>query len=156
MVMGNNGRKRQLLVDTRGLLLRPWVHTANVQDRAAVPFLEDAQFQFLRLKHLWVDQGYNGSGKTWIEERLGWSVEMVEHSPRRGWMMIPDQRLVKVVLPKKFEHLLRRWVVERIIAWLTFCRWLVKDYEFLPESSECWISASQISMLLRRLARALS
>jgi putative transposase len=136
-----------------GLILRPWVHTANVQDRAAVPFLEGAQFEFPRLKHVWVDQGYNGSGKTWIEERLGWSVEVVERSPRRGWVMTPEQELVKVVLPKTFELLPRRWVVERTIAWLTFCRRLVKDYEFLPESSECWIYASQVRLFMRRLAR---
>lgn len=83
-------------------------------------------------------------------------MEVVERSPRRGWIMTPDQGLVKVALPKTFEHLPRRWVVERTLAWLTFCRRLVKDYEFLPESSQCWISVSQIRMLLRRLARASS
>ena len=29
---------------------------------------------------LWVDQGYKGTGKAWIEEHLGWSVEVVERT----------------------------------------------------------------------------
>jgi len=34
------------------------------------------------LEHLWVDQGYTGTGKAWIEEHLGWSVEVVKHPPK--------------------------------------------------------------------------
>ncbi|MBV9326980.1 MAG: transposase, partial [Chloroflexi bacterium] len=48
-----------ILVDTGGLVLRAKVHTADVQDRAAVPLLLDgADEQFPRIQHLWVDQGY--------------------------------------------------------------------------------------------------
>jgi len=36
----------------------------------------------------------------------------VERSPRRGWIMTQDQGLVWVTLPKTFERLPRRWVVE--------------------------------------------
>ncbi len=58
-----SGRKRHLLVDTQGLVLRATVHTAAVQDRAGVPLLlEGAREQFRRLKHVWGDQGYTGSG----------------------------------------------------------------------------------------------
>ena len=34
-----NGRKRHILVDSGGLVLRAKVHTADVQDRAGVPLL---------------------------------------------------------------------------------------------------------------------
>jgi putative transposase len=27
-------------------------------------------------------QGYTGTGKSWIEEHLGWSVEVVKHPPK--------------------------------------------------------------------------
>ena len=75
-----SGRKRHLLVDTLGMMLKANVHTADLQDRAAVPLvLEGAAEEFLRLEHLWVDQGYTGTGKKWIEEHLGWSVEVVKH-----------------------------------------------------------------------------
>ena len=73
-----SGRKRHLLVETQGLVLRAVVHTAALQDRAAVPLLLDcAAEQFPRLEHVWVDQGYTGTGKAWIEQELGWTVEVV-------------------------------------------------------------------------------
>jgi len=28
------------------------------------------------------EQGYTGAGKAWIEEHLGWSVEVVKHPPK--------------------------------------------------------------------------
>ena len=56
-----NGRKRHVLVDTGGLVLRAKLHTADLQDRAAVPLLlAGADGQFPRVEHLWVDQGYTG------------------------------------------------------------------------------------------------
>jgi putative transposase len=59
-----SGRKRHLLVDTLGMVLKARVHTAELQDRAAVPLaLEGADEEFPRLEHLWVDQGYTGIGK---------------------------------------------------------------------------------------------
>jgi putative transposase len=57
------------------------VHSADLQERAALPLaLEGAAEEFPRLEHLWVDQGY--TGKAWIEEQLGWSVEVVKHPPK--------------------------------------------------------------------------
>jgi len=49
-----NGRKRHILVDSGGLVLRAKVHTADIQDRAGVPLLlEGADGQFSRVEHLW-------------------------------------------------------------------------------------------------------
>jgi transposase len=59
-----SGRKRHLLVETQDLVLRAKVHTAALQDRAAVPLLLDgAAEQFRWLGHVSVDQGYTGTGK---------------------------------------------------------------------------------------------
>jgi putative transposase len=78
-----SGRKRHLLVDTLGMVLKATVHAADLQDRGEVPLvLEGAAEEFPRLEHLWVDQGYTGAGKEWIEEHLGWSVEVVKHPPK--------------------------------------------------------------------------
>jgi putative transposase len=67
-----SGRKRHLLVETQGLVLRAKVHTAALQDRAAVPLLlEGAAEQFPRVELVWVDQGYTGTGRAWIEHELG-------------------------------------------------------------------------------------
>jgi putative transposase len=55
------GRKRHLLVDTEGLVLKAKVHSAKVLDQEGIkPLLERAGEQFLRLKHLWLDAGYRG------------------------------------------------------------------------------------------------
>ena len=50
-----------------------------------------------------------------------------------------------------FVALPRRWVVERSLAWLN--RWgrLAKDFEWLTESSEAWLSLASVHRLLRRL-----
>jgi len=85
-----NGRKRHILVDSQGLVLRAKVHTADIQDRAGVPLLlEGVAEYFPRIEHLWVDQGYTGSGKSWIEEHLGWRVEVVRHPPQPRGEWIP-------------------------------------------------------------------
>ncbi len=86
-----NGRKRHLLVDTLGLVLRVEVHAADLQDRAAVPLLLDGMpAVFPSLAHVWVDQGHTRSGKTWIEQELGWTVTVVQHPPKARGEWRPD------------------------------------------------------------------
>jgi putative transposase len=69
------GRKRHLLVDTQGLVLKAKVHSAKVMDRDGVePLLQCTEDRFPRLKHLWLDAGYKGKAKEWIEGALGWTV----------------------------------------------------------------------------------
>ena len=79
------GRKRHLLVDTKGFVLKAKVHSAKVMDWDGIKtLLQRVDMQFPRLKHLWVDAGYRGEdkGKDWVEKTLGWSVDLVER-PRR-------------------------------------------------------------------------
>jgi putative transposase len=160
-----SGRKRHLLVETQGLVLRAKVHTAALQDRAAVPLLlEGADEQFPRLEHVWVDQGYTGTGRAWIEQELGWHVEVVQH-PRtweRGFLGVMDPaapggfRLeYSTVRGKKgFQGVLpRRWAVERTFSWLGQSRRLSKEYEHLCETSEALIYATMTRLMARRLAR---
>jgi putative transposase len=72
------GRKRHLLVDTEGLVLKAKVHSAKVPDQDGLRLLlESARAGLSRLKHLWVDAGYQGRGRKWAEEVLGLSVEVV-------------------------------------------------------------------------------
>src|ERR671915_1378780 len=52
------GRKRHLLVDTQGLVLKAKVHNAKVQDREGIKILLDLPPEHLpRLSHLWMDAG---------------------------------------------------------------------------------------------------
>ena len=161
-----SGRKRHLLVDTLGMVLRVRVHTADVQDRAGVPLLEGADQAFPSLKQLWVDQGYTGTGKAWVEAQLGWRVEVVKHPPKargvwqlRGELNDPSTVWFKWVRlppePKTFRGPLpRRWVVERTISWLAQSRRMSKDYERLCKTSEAMICALMSRLMVRRLAPA--
>ena len=66
------GRKRHLLVDTEGLVLKVKVHSAKVPDQDGLKLLLDsARTAVLHLKHLWLDAGYEGRDKQWVEEVLG-------------------------------------------------------------------------------------
>ena len=49
---------------------------------------------------------------------------------------------------------LKRWVVERTLAWLGRNRRLVKDYEENPRVSEAWVYLGMLRLLVKRLARA--
>ncbi len=72
------GRKRHLLVDTEGLVLK-----AKVPDQDGLRvLLESARGGLSRLKHLWLDAGYEGRGKRRAEEVLGLSVEVVRKPPK--------------------------------------------------------------------------
>jgi putative transposase len=111
-----SGRKRHLLVDTMGLLLTVVVHSAKLQDREGVPFLlEPIKGRFPRMEKVWVDNGYTGTGRTWIKEHMGWEVEVVSHPRRpRGMWVFPGEEIDFSLFerPKGFRHLPRRWVVE--------------------------------------------
>ena len=109
-----NGRKRHSLVDTLGLLLQVVVHPANLQDREGAKLvLAGLSRHFPRLRHLWADQASTGPILDWSQERVGWTVEIVERSPRRGFVVTADGQFQRVALPATFEPLPRRWVVER-------------------------------------------
>jgi len=160
------GRKRHLLVDTEGLVLRANVHSADdVMDRDGVkPLLEHGQNLFPHLSHLWLDGGYKGRCKEWVEKTLGWTVEIVQHPPK-----IAPQEVLKVwarewakegvtidweklLPPKGFRVLPRRWVVERTFSWLSQNRRMSKDYERLCETSEAFIHVAMIRLMVRRQA----
>jgi putative transposase len=87
---------------------------------------------------IWADGGYAGQAfREWVMEHCGWLVEIIKRS---------DDAEGFVVLP-------RRWVVERTFGWLYRFRRLSKDYEVLPETSEAWIYAAMVRIMLQRLAR---
>jgi putative transposase len=163
------GRKRHILVDTEGFVLKAKVHSAKVMDYEGIKaLLYRAQTQFPRLCHLWVDAGYRGEdkGKDWVEKTLGWSVDLVER-PRQpapkevlmAWAREWAKEGVKVdwqelLPPKGFQVLPRRWVVERTIAWLDQNRRMSKDYERLCASGEALVYAAMIRLMVRRLSSA--
>jgi putative transposase len=161
------GRKRHLLVDTEGLVLKAKVHSAKVPDQDGLRLLlQSARTELSRLKHLWLDAGYEGRGRRWAEEVLGLSVEVVRKPPKptpekvakiwaEEWAKegekVDWQRLMP---PRGFRVLPRRWVVERTFSWLGQNRRMSKDYERLCASAEAFVYAAMIRLMVRRLVRA--
>ena len=141
------GRKRHLVVDTLGLVLRVLVSSASVQDREGAKWVLQALFdrikkskfsRWCRLKLIWADGGYRGELIDWVKGTLGWTLEIVEKlGGQRGFQVSP-----------------KRWIVERTFGWLNRYRRLSKDYERLPETSEAFVYVAMIRLMLRRLAHA--
>ena len=162
-----DGRKRHLLVDTEGLVLEVRVHSAKVPDQDGIRLLlEQVQSRFGRLSHLWVDAGYRGRGRRWAEEVLGLSVEVVRKPPKpvpekvaKRWAeeWAKEGKEVdwqRIMPPRGFRVLPRRWVVERTFAWICHNRRMAKDYERLCATGEAFVYASMTRLMVRRLARA--
>jgi putative transposase len=161
------GRKRHLLVDTEGLVLKARVHSAEVPDQDGIRLLLDPVRcgSLGRLSHLWVDAGYQGRGKRWTEEVMGLSVEVVR-KPRKPLPEEVAKRWAEewakegkevdwqtLMPPRGFRVLPRRWVVERTFAWICHNRRMAKDYERLCATGEAFVYAAMTRLMVRRLAR---
>ncbi len=78
-----SGRKRHLLVDTMGLVLKAFVHEADIRDPEAAPALVSWAGQHLpTLHHAWVDMGYRGAFLDWARSEKQWTVEVVKRPSR--------------------------------------------------------------------------
>src|SRR5215210_7785204 len=163
------GRKRHLLVDTEGLVLEAKVHSARVPDQDGIRLLlEQVRGRFARLSHLWVDTGYQGRGRKWVEEAMGLSVEVVRKPPKpvpekvakvwaEEWAKTEGKKVAwqRLMPPRGFRGLPRRWVVERTsFAWIWHNRRMAKDYERLCATGEAFVYAAMTRLMVRRLARA--
>ena len=58
----------------------------------------------------------------------------------------------KLMPPKGFQVLPRRWVVERTFSWTDQNRRMSKDYERLTETGEAFIYVAMSRLMARRLA----
>jgi putative transposase len=149
-----NGRKRHLLADTLGIVLKAHVTAADAGDRdGAAVLLRGIRSAFPRLASGWVDQGYRGPFLDWARQVAGVELQVVarrDGGMRRSWA--PAGAPPRVV--PRFAVVPRRWVIERTFAWLGRYRRLSKDYEYLPVTSENAIYLAMSITLLRRMGRA--
>ena len=130
------GRKRHIIVDTRGLLLDVVVHPADIQDRdGAKLILGKVLNKFSSLELVWADGGYRGSLIEWVESNFDAVLEIVKRNDDvRGFKLLP-----------------KRWIVERTLGWIGRKRRLSKDYERFSSTEESWIYLGIISLMLNRL-----
>ena len=134
-----NGRKRHVLVDVLGLVLRVLVLPANLQDREAARQLLAQHFgqsPRRRVKHIWADGGYTGALVAWARQRWRCTIEIVKRTEAHVFKVLP-----------------RRWVVERTFGWLGRYRRLSRDYERQAQSGEAMVYLAMIRLMLRRLAK---
>ncbi len=145
------GRKRHILVDTGGLLMRVVVHAADVADRdGARLVLDGVRRRYGRLERVWADQGYRGTAlRAWAQDTPGVALNVV-YPP---WRQLERYGLSEGPAQRGFRVIPRRWVVERSLAWLGRNRRLSKDYERLPSTEEALVYLASIRLLLRRLAK---
>jgi putative transposase len=136
------------------------------QDGLRLLLESSARTGLSRLKHLWLDAGYEGRGKRWAEEVMGLSIEVVRKPPKpvpekvakiwaEEWAKEGNEvDWRKLMPPRGYVALPRRWVVERTFSWLGQNRRMSKDYEGLCASAEAFVYAATIRLMVRRLARA--
>ena len=108
------GRKRHLLVDTQGNLLKNRVQPADIHDRAGAELLlEGLQHLFPAIERMWADTAYRGL-KDWFRSALGRKLSVPQHWWTGGiWMRVGS---VPPTRPSGFQVLARRSVVERTIG----------------------------------------
>jgi putative transposase len=148
-----SGRKRHILVDTEGNLLKAWGHTADIHDRrGAELLLAGLGTQFLSIALLWADSAYQGL-QAWLAATLGWTLTISKHwwTGLQGVWVAPGQ--APPAIPRGFHVLKRRWVVERTFAWFGRNRRMSRDYERLIQTSEMLLYTSMSRIILRRLAK---
>jgi putative transposase len=148
------GRKRHVLVDTEGTLLKVCVHPADIHDRRGAELLLDGlDAEFPHIALIWADSAYQGL-QSWLATTLGWTLVISKHwwTGLRGVWVAPGQQPPEI--PSGFHVLKRRWVVERTFGWLGRNRRLSRDYERLIETAEMLLYADMVRVTLRRLAEA--
>lgn len=140
---------------------------AHASERTtARELLKSAAEQLPHLQILWADQGYKGE-EMWVKKHLGWKLEIVRRADKKEryeqvWATARERQRAGASVVEMWsglsygrgvEVLPRRWVVERTFSWFTKCRRLSKDYEYLPQSSECMIYLTMTRLMLKRLEK---
>jgi putative transposase len=135
------GRKRHILVDTLGLLLIVFVHSASIQDgnggfitlqKLFDKVKHSVHNRWCRLKLIWADAAYAHIVEK-VRKQFGWKLDIVRRSDKA----------------KGFELLPHRWIVERTFGWLGRYRRLSRDFEHTVSSSESVVYIASIRRMLK-------
>jgi putative transposase len=163
------GRKRHLLVDTEGLVLGAKVHSARVHDEDGIKLLLESA----RMDRAFAPQAPVGGrrlpgpgqevGRGGPRAECRGGAQAPEAGPREGGYKVWAEEWAKegkevdwqrLMPPKGFRVLPRRWVVERTFAWISHNRRMGKDYERLCATGEAFVYVAMTRLMVRRLACA--
>ena len=127
------GRKRHIIVDTLGLILKVDVHGANIQDRDGLALVCKGLInRFPLVEKICADGGYRGPI---ARSNSPLPLEIIKRN-QAGFEVLP-----------------KRWIVERTFAWIGINRRLSKDFERYAKTSIAFIQTAMIKLMSRRLAR---
>ncbi len=152
------GRKRNLVVDTTGLLLAVTITAASVQDRdAAATVVAQAYAKTPTLKALYADAAYGGRCAEALEREHGIAVHIVRHPGNRltGTWQTAQQPLWPEVVAKGFVVQAKRWVVERTHAWNERARRLIAHHDRSDWAPVAWVWFTEARILASRLANTI-
>jgi putative transposase len=114
------------------------IHPADIQDRDGGALLLATLFGLYPfVRKLFADGGYQGPQfeRAAVQATAPLEVEIVKRSDAaKGFVVLP-----------------RRWMVERIFAWLNRCRRLAKDYENLTRNALTFLQLASIRLMIRKL-----
>ena len=128
------GRKRHIVTDTMGNILKVKVHAANIHDTVSGgKVFEGALDKYPSIKGCCADEGYRKTFEIFLVS-LGKTVKISEKIKPKGWAVLPQ-----------------RWVVERTFGWMGYSRRLSKDYEISTVSQENMVIISHLHTLLKSL-----
>src|SRR5215218_6799661 len=132
------GRKRVLMIDTRGDPLGVQVVSADVQDRDAVHALAPDLDAHASLLLVWLDRGFAGDDPAHFLRGYGISSELVGTVGRKGFQIEP-----------------RRWKVEQTFGCLQRYRRLRVDDEMSHDTSRQMTILASLFLIGMRLERML-
>jgi len=128
------GRKRHIVTDTMGNILKVKVHAANIHDTVSGGgVFEGALGKYPSIKGCCADEGYRKTFENFVVS-LRKTVKISEKIKPKGWAVLPQ-----------------RWVVERTFGWMGYSRRLAKDFEISTRSQEDMVIISHLHTLLKSL-----
>lgn len=142
------GRKRNIIVDTLGMLIAVTVVPASVHDLpAGLTTMQAAQAPPPRV--LFADSAYQGpQARDWLAAHGGGDLAIVRRPPCQGYF----EAAAAVPEATGFKPLPKRWIVERTFAWTSRNRRLAKDYEGCASTARAWMLLAMIALMARRMA----
>ena len=130
------GIKRNVIVDTIGLLLGIAVIPANIQDRdCAANLIRKTRRLFPWVAKIFADGGYAGEKLKAALAGQPVELEIVKRTDNEGG----------------FKVVRRRWVIERTLSWLRRNRRLMAHYEAFAFIAEGFAKLAMICVMLKRL-----
>jgi putative transposase len=130
-----SGVKRHIIVDTLGLVLCVFIHSASIQDRVgAVLVIEKLVYKWKKIIKIFADGGYMGTLIEKTQSKFNITIEIIRRSDLTQFKVLP-----------------KRWIVERTFAWLDTNRRNSKFYERLDNTGVAMIHLSATRIMLNRL-----